>query len=65
MEKILMARKVKRRAGQSMVADRKLITLAKTMTLDEIVRRTGRTPESILKSARRLGVSIRGKPSKP
>jgi hypothetical protein len=48
-----------------MVADRELTTLAKTMTLDEIVRRTGRTPESILKSARRLGVSVRGKPFKP
>jgi hypothetical protein len=32
-----------------MAADRELITLAKTKTLDEIVRRTGRTPESILK----------------
>jgi hypothetical protein len=48
-----------------MVADRELITLAKTKTLNEITRRTGRKPESVLKMARRLGVSIRGKPSKP
>jgi hypothetical protein len=60
-----MARKAKGRVGHSMAADRELTTLAKTMTLDEIVRRTGRTPESILKSARRLSVSITGKPSKP
>jgi hypothetical protein len=44
-----MARKAKGRVGHSMAADRELITLAKTKTLDEIVRRTGRTPESILK----------------
>lgn len=60
-----MARKAKGRVAHSMAADRELITLAKTMTLNEIVRRTRRKPESILKSARRLSVSIRGKPTKP
>jgi hypothetical protein len=48
-----------------MAADREFVTLAKTMTLNEIVRRTGRTTKGILKMARRLGVSIRSKPSKP
>jgi hypothetical protein len=65
--KLTSARKRKARApdSRSRAAERELIALAKTMTLDEIVRRTGRTPESILKSARRLSVSIRSKPSKP
>jgi hypothetical protein len=62
-----MARKRVGHAANShcRAAERELIALAKTMMLDEIVRRTGRTPESILKSAPRLSVSIRGKPSKP
>jgi hypothetical protein len=60
-----MARKLKGRAAYSMAADREFVTLAKTMTLDEIARRTGRKSKGILRMARRLGVSIRGKPSKP
>jgi hypothetical protein len=60
-----MARKLKGRVVHSMAADREFVTLAKTMTLNEIVRRTGRTTKGILKMARRLGVSIRSKPSKP
>jgi hypothetical protein len=48
-----------------MAADREFVTLAKTVTLDEIAHRTGRKPKGILKMARRLGVSIRGTPSKP
>ena len=60
-----MARKLKRRKHNSMADERELITLAKTMTLNEIVRRTGRETRGILRTARRLGVSIKGKPSKP
>jgi hypothetical protein len=60
-----MARKLKGRKHNSMADERELIALAKTMTLDEIVRRTGRETKGILRTARRLCVSIRGKPSKP
>jgi hypothetical protein len=60
-----MARNPIGRAPNSRTAERELVVLAKTMTLDEIVRRTGRKPEAILKSARRLCASIRGRPSKP
>jgi hypothetical protein len=60
-----MARKLKGRKYNSMADDRELIILAKTMTLNEIVRRTGRHTKGILRAARRLSVSIRGKPSKP
>jgi hypothetical protein len=63
--KLTADRKRKGHASNSRAAERELVALAKTMTLDEIVRRTGRKPESILKSARRLCVSIRGKPSRP
>jgi hypothetical protein len=38
--------------GPSMKSDRELIELAKTM---------GRKPEGILKTAKRLGLSIKGK----
>jgi hypothetical protein len=38
-----------------------LIDLAKTMDLDAIVRKTGRTPQNILTSAKRLGMSIKGR----
>jgi hypothetical protein len=40
-------------------AQRELIEMAKTLDLDAIVRRTGRTRKAILESARRLGISIR------
>jgi hypothetical protein len=43
-----------------MKADRELIELAKTMDLAAIVRKTGRKPESILKTARRLSLTIKG-----
>jgi hypothetical protein len=45
--------------GRSMKADRELIEMAKTMDLAAIVKKTGRKPEAILKTARRLGVSIK------
>jgi hypothetical protein len=60
-----MARKLKGRPVHSMAADREFVTLARAMALDEIARRTGRTTKGILRMARRLGVSNRGKPSKP
>jgi hypothetical protein len=40
-----------KRPGQSYAAQRELIELAKTLDLDAIARRTGRTHASILKSA--------------
>jgi ribosomal protein L11 len=48
----------------SMASDRALVEMAKTMDLDGIAKKTGRTHESILKTARRLGVSITGRKAK-
>jgi hypothetical protein len=45
---------------RSWAADRELIGLAKTMDLQEIAKRTGRKPDAILKTARRLGIKIKG-----
>ena len=45
--------------GPSMKAERDLIEMAKTMDLAAIVKKTGRKPEAILRTARRLGVSIK------
>ena len=56
-----MASKPKR-TGRSFAAQRELVELAKTMTLDGIAKKTGRKPENILKSAMKLGVSIKGRP---
>jgi hypothetical protein len=61
-EALGMVRKVIVRRHHSMAADREFITLAKTSTLEEIARRTGRKPKGILRMARRLGVAIKGKP---
>jgi hypothetical protein len=47
-----------------MKADRELIELAKTMHLEALARKTRRTPAGILKTARRLGISIKGKKAK-
>ena len=58
--KILMPPK-SRKPRRSYAADREMVEMAKTMDLDAIVKKTGRTPESILKSAMRLGVSIKGR----
>jgi len=54
-----MATTPKRLHARSSAADRELIALAKTKTLEAIARKTGRKPEAILKTARRLGVSIK------
>jgi hypothetical protein len=45
--------------GPSMKAERDLIEMSKTMDLATIVKKTGRKPEAILRTARRLGVSIK------
>jgi hypothetical protein len=50
-----------KRAGQSYAAQRELTEMAKTLNLNAIVRRTGRTPASIMKTAKRLGISIKGR----
>jgi hypothetical protein len=48
--------------GRSFAADRELVELAKNMDLAAIANRTGRTPAAILRTAMKLGVSIKGKP---
>jgi ribosomal protein L11 len=40
---------------------RELIELAKTMDLAAIVKKTGRKPKAILETAKRLGISIKGR----
>jgi hypothetical protein len=57
---LLMARN-RQLALRSMAADRLLIELAKTKTLDAIAKTLRRPPEVILNKAKRLGVSIRRK----
>jgi hypothetical protein len=48
--------------GPSFASDRALIEMAKTDRFEAIVKQLGRTPESILKTAKRLGIAIKGKP---
>jgi hypothetical protein len=43
----------------SFAKDRALIELSKTMTLDQIVKKTGRSPKAILEAARRLLIRIK------
>jgi hypothetical protein len=50
--------------GQSMASDRALIEMSKTMDLNAIAKKFGRTPESILKTAMRLGIAIKGRKAK-
>jgi hypothetical protein len=45
----------------SMKLDRELITLSKTRTLEAIAAKVQRQPESVLKRAAKLGLSIKGK----
>jgi hypothetical protein len=45
--------------GRSFASDRELIELAKTMDLETIVKRTGRKREAVLRTAKRLGVSLK------
>jgi hypothetical protein len=55
----MAVKKLKR--GRSFSYDRELVEMAKTMDFNAIAKKTGRTPESILKTALRLGVSIKGR----
>jgi hypothetical protein len=48
--------------GRSFASDRSLVEMAKTDRFDAIVKKLGRTPESIRKTAKRLGITIKGKP---
>jgi hypothetical protein len=48
-----------KRPGRSFSDERQLIKLAKTLSLETIVKRTGRKPEAVLKMAKRLGVSLK------
>jgi hypothetical protein len=48
--------------GRSYAAQRELIVMAKTMSLAAIAKRTGRSPESILRMAKRIGATIKGRP---
>jgi hypothetical protein len=50
--------------GWSLAHDRELIALAKTKRLNAIAAHFRREPERILKTAARLGISIRGKTAK-
>jgi hypothetical protein len=54
-----MASTPKRPKRHSMAFDREMIALAKTMGLEAIVKRTGKKPQSVLKAAKRLGISLR------
>jgi hypothetical protein len=56
-----MATKPKRR-GRSLADDRELFEMAKKLGLNAIVRRTGRKPESIMRTAKRIGAAIKGRP---
>jgi hypothetical protein len=46
--------------GRSFASDRAFVEMAKTMDLNAIAEKTGRTPESIFKTAKRLSISIKG-----
>jgi ribosomal protein L11 len=57
-----MATAPKRLHARTWAADRQLIELAKTKTLEAIARKTGRKPKAILETAKRLGLSIKKRP---
>jgi hypothetical protein len=48
----------------SLAAQRQLIELAKTMDLKTIAKKTGRKPEGILRTAKRLRITIDGQKAK-
>jgi hypothetical protein len=56
-----MATTPKRPGASGFAAQRELVELAKTMDLAAIVKRTGRTPKSIMITAKRLSLSIKGR----
>jgi hypothetical protein len=51
----------KLKPGRSLANDRALVEMSKTMDLAAIAKKTGRKPEAVLKIAKRLGVSIKGR----
>jgi hypothetical protein len=55
-----MAPKLK--PGRSLADDREFFEMAMKLDLNAIVKRTGRRPASVLKTALRIGVTIRGRP---
>jgi hypothetical protein len=56
---------VKKHSHQrSMASDRAFVEMAKTMDLNAIAKKTGRLPASILKTAKRLSISIKGRKAK-
>jgi hypothetical protein len=61
LRKIVMVSKLPSR-GRSFASDRALVEMAKTMDLNAIAKKTRRSPESVFKTAMRLGISIKGRP---
>lgn len=49
----------------SWAAERELIKMAKTMDMEAIVKKTGRSPEFIMKVAARLGIKLKGRKGHP
>jgi len=54
-----MAKRIRRSGMWSMKADRELIVLSKTHTLEAIADQLQRPPATILRAAKRLGLSIK------
>jgi phage terminase small subunit len=51
---------VRHKGGRSFADERRLIAIAQSMkSLEAIASELGRTPESVAKSAKRLGVSLK------
>jgi hypothetical protein len=48
--------------ARSFASDRAMVEMAKTMDLNAIAKKTGRSPESIFKTALRLSISTKGRP---
>jgi hypothetical protein len=55
----IMAKTIRRIGLWSMKADRELIALSKTKTLEAIADQIQRPPATILRAAKRLGLSIK------
>jgi hypothetical protein len=54
-----MAKRIRRSGMWSMKADRELMLLSKTQTLEVIADQLQRPPATILRAAKRLGLSIK------
>ncbi|WP_159008969.1 hypothetical protein [Bradyrhizobium sp. S69] len=48
-----------KRLARSWASDREPIALVQKLDLEAIAKKTGRKPEAILKTARRLGISLK------